>query len=53
MWINDVSRRSLNPITPFEQLPKLEKKKRDNQTLHWTGATTVLVIRTLVVGPGQ
>jgi SAM-dependent methyltransferase len=24
-----------------------------NQTLHWTGATTVLVIRTLVVGPGQ
>ena len=26
---------------------------RDNPTLHWTGATTVLVIRTLVVGPGQ
>jgi hypothetical protein len=25
----------------------------DNQTLHWTGATTVLVIRSLVVGPGQ
>jgi hypothetical protein len=24
-----------------------------NQTLHWTGAKTVLVIRTLVVGPGQ
>jgi hypothetical protein len=22
-------------------------------TLHWTGATTVLVIRTLVAGPGQ
>ena len=24
-----------------------------NHSLHWTGATTVLVIRTLVVGPGQ
>jgi hypothetical protein len=24
-----------------------------NQTLHWTGAATVLMIRTLVVGPGQ
>lgn len=24
-----------------------------NQTLHWTGATTVLVIQTLVVSPGQ
>jgi hypothetical protein len=26
---------------------------RDNQTLHWTGAITVLVIRSLAVGPGQ
>ena len=24
-----------------------------NHALHWTGATTVLVIRMLVVGPGQ
>jgi len=24
-----------------------------NHSLHWTGAMTVLVIRTLVVGPGQ
>src|SRR4051812_43235823 len=24
-----------------------------NQTLHWTGAATAPVIRTLVVGPGQ
>ena len=29
------------------------KRPPANQTLHWTGATTVLVIRTLVVGPGQ
>src|SRR5687767_720869 len=24
-----------------------------NHSLHWTGATTVLVLRVLVVGPGQ
>lgn len=29
------------------------RRMLDNQTLHWTGAATVLVIRTLVVGPGQ
>jgi len=29
------------------------RRAKANQNLHWTGAMTVLVIRTLVVGPGQ
>src|SRR4051812_45933522 len=37
-----------NPLRPSP-----DHVVRDNQTLHWAGAETVLVIRTLVVGPGQ
>src|SRR5260221_11386809 len=36
----------------FTRLPPADRRAA-NYTLHWTGATTVLVIRSLVVGPGQ
>ena len=38
---------------PLEIYPFVGSAMPTNQTLHWTGAMTVLVIRTLVIGSGQ
>jgi hypothetical protein len=48
-----VTQRIALMITPITKSRAREEHSACMGSLHWTGATTVLVIRTLVVGPGR